>query len=185
MGREHERTQRLHAERVAPLRLVLDGANPYALHAPGRRRIGAYSTQFDVFNSGQSYFFIYPLWLALACRPRRDAACLATRYGAPIKVMLLVWVSGRIEVIGISFRGVRTRQWRPVLTISLCLVYRESILTLFIGQFAIIELACWQLYGMLVSRMSHHTPMYHGDALVGCPGGCWRPRRRLLACLSF
>lgn len=156
-----------------PSRLVLDGANPYAAsHTQVDAALGAYNTQFDVFNSGQAYLFIYPLWLALAMSPLGAMPlAVATAIWRAANLMLLVWGVGAVlRSSSLSFRVVRPASIAAIaLTIFLCLVYRESILTLYIGQFAIIEFGLLAaIWGWLVKSNGLTTRQgIAGDALVG------------------
>ncbi len=156
-----------------PSRLVLDGANPYAAsRVQVDAALGVYSTQFDVFNSGKSYLFIYPMWLALAMSPLGAMPlALATALWRAANLMLLVWGVGAVlRSSSVSFRAVRpTSMAAFALTISLCIVYRESILTLYIGQFAIIEFGLLAaIWGWLIKSNSLTARQrIAGDTLVG------------------
>lgn len=156
-----------------PSRLVLDGANPYvASHTQVDVALGAYSAQFDVFNSGPSYLFIYPLWLALAMLPLGAMPlALATAIWRAANLLLLVWGVGSVlRSSSLSFRAMRPASIAALaLTVFLCFVYRESILTLYIGQFAIIEFGLLAaLWGWLVkSNGLTIRQCLAGDALAG------------------
>ena len=131
-----------------PSRLVLDGANPYYPSASQvDAALGAYRVQFEGFNGGPEYYFIYPLWLALTTTPfAMLPLAVATAVWRAANVLLLVWgvaallrklnpVFGLNNPVSVAALG---------MTVFLAFTYRESILTLFIGQFAIIE------FGLLV-----------------------------------
>jgi hypothetical protein len=138
-----------------PARLVLNGANPFSpTDDQVSAALGTYSSQFTEFNSGPRYHAIYPMWLTLAMTP----------FGAiPLDIATAVWRAANLLLL---FWGVAAllRRFNPVfkaktkvslvamgVTLLFCLTYRESILTLFIGQFSIIE------FGLLVAILSWLT----------------------------
>jgi hypothetical protein len=134
-----------------PARLVLDGANPFSpTTSQVSAALGTYNPFFTNFNVGPSYHTVYPMWLTLAMTP----------FGAlPLEIATTLWRAANLLLL---FWGVAAllRRFNPVfktttkvtlaalgVTLFFCLVYRESILTLFIGQFSVIE------FGLLVAIM--------------------------------
>ena len=129
-----------------PARLVLDGISPYNPEsAQVDAALGAHASAFDDgFNGGESYFFIYPMWVALVFTPFAILPLtVALTLWRALNLLLLVWgVVHLLRVSNPSFRSNRVAVMAAItLTVFLSLIYRESIVTLFIGQFSIIEFA--------------------------------------------
>jgi glycosyl transferase family 87 len=126
-----------------PSRLLLDGADPYnATHAQVDEALGVHASAFEGFNSGADYHFIYPTWVALAFTPFALLPLVASlAIWRALNLLLLVWaVVHLLRVSNPSFRSGRVAAVTAItLTVFLSLLYRESILTLFVGQFSIIE----------------------------------------------
>jgi hypothetical protein len=156
-----------------PARLVLDGASPYY---PSRDQVdaalGQYSTYFPDFNSGPNYHAIYPLWTALAFAPFGAMAYeLAFALWRAANIVLLVWGVGAIlRSCNPSFRSTRRTALIALgLTLLLAFTNRETLITLIIGQFAIIELGLLAaVWGWLVSseRLNSKRRLW-GDVLAG------------------
>jgi hypothetical protein len=162
-----------------PSRLVLEGVNPYN---PSRDQVNAvlgdYSSAFrnpdsaKDFNSGSSYHFIYPIWVALVFTP----------FGAlPLTAATALWRAANLVLLVWAIRSV-LRSANPVfrsgapaaiaaiaVTILASLLYRESILTLYLGQFSIIELgllaAVWSWF--VSSQSSTGQRRAIGDGMAG------------------
>lgn len=156
-----------------PARLVLDGANPYDAHpSEVDVALGEHRSAFDSFNSGSRFYFIYPLWVALVMAPfGAMPLAAATALWRALNLVLLVW--GLAAILRAS--NPLFRQWQAVavvatvFTVLLGLVYRESILTLYLGQFAIIELGLLAgVWGWLIRSSGREgKALLLGDALVG------------------
>ena len=156
-----------------PARLVLDGADPYyPTQAEVNTALGSYSAQFDIFNSGSEFHFIYPMWVALAFVPfGAMPLVIATAIWRALNLLLLVWSVGSV----LRASNPAFRVTTPValgallLTVVLSIFYRESLLTLIIGQFAIIELGLLAgVWGWLIrSRRMSSAQRKWGDALTG------------------
>lgn len=156
-----------------PARLVLDGANPYAAsRSYVDAALGVYSSDFVRFNSGSRYLFIYPLWVAAFFAPFGALPLpTATAVWRAANFLLLVWSVGAIlkssNPIFHSTRPARLAGLAVVIFLSF--IYRESILTLYIGQFSIIALAllaavwCW--LASVPPKMQAQRLI--GDALTG------------------
>ena len=127
-----------------PARLLLDGANPYSpTRAQVDTALGEYSADFTAFNSGATYKFIYPVWLALLFAPFGAMPLVAaTVVWRALNMLLLVWSVGTL----LRSSNPAFRQARPaaigaiVLAVFLAFISRETLLTLIIGQFSIVEL---------------------------------------------
>ncbi|HKP51826.1 MAG TPA: glycosyltransferase family 87 protein [Chloroflexia bacterium] len=156
-----------------PSRLVLDGVNPY--YPPASQvdmALGAYRAEFDAFNGGPEYYFIYPLWLALAMTPFGAMPLLvATAIWRAANVLLLLWgVAALLRKFNPAFRSNKPVALAALgMTLFLSLVYRESILTLFIGQFAIVEfgLIVAVLGWLVTSHEAQGSRRLWGDVLAG------------------
>jgi hypothetical protein len=126
-----------------PARLLLDGSNPYfPTPAEVDSALGAYAPDFTNFNSGSEFHFIYPAWVAVVMLPF-GALPLAAAMAVwrALNLLLLVWSAGAV----LRASNPAFRVTTPValgallLTIALAIFYRESLLTIIIGQFSIIE----------------------------------------------
>jgi Glycosyltransferase family 87 len=156
-----------------PSRLILDGANPYN---PARAQVdaalGSYSSAFTGFNSGMSYHAIYPIWVSLIFTP---FAALPLTLSLAIwragNLLLLIW--GLIRLLKSSNPVFRTPRLASisaiVVTLLLGIIYRESIVTLFSGQFAIIEFGLLAgIWGYLISSQNETGKRrLGGEILVG------------------
>ncbi len=142
-----------------PSRLMLNGVNPYS--PPSGQvtaALGAYSSQFTGFNGGPLYYFIYPMWLALAMTPFGALPLsIATAIWRAANLLLLFW--GIAAILRMCNPVFRSRKAVAVVAIVMSLflgfIYRESILTLFLGQFSIIEFGL--LVGVLGWLVSSHA----------------------------
>lgn len=151
-----------------PSRLLLDGAD---LYNPSRAAVdvalGSYASDFDGFNSGVNYNFIYPTWVAVAFSPfALLPLSFAMALWRTLNLLLLVWgVSHLLRSANPSFRSGRVAAVTALtLTVFLSLLYRESILTLILGQFSILE------FGLLVgiwAYLARGKQSNAADALVG------------------
>jgi hypothetical protein len=156
-----------------PARLLLDGANPYfPTHAEVDAALGAYASEFTVFNSGTDFHFIYPVWVAIVMLPFGVLPlAVATAVWRALNLLLLVWSVGAVlRASNPAFRATTpVAIGALLLTIALALFYRESLLTLIIGQFSIIELALLVgVWGWLIrSRQMDARERLGGDILSG------------------
>jgi hypothetical protein len=161
-----------------PSRLVLNGVDPYHPPAPEVTvALGSYASEFKGFNSGATYEFIYPMWVALVFAPfALLPLALSLALWRALNLLLLIW--GVIRVLkssGPAFRASRAPAIAAIaLTVFLALIYRESLLTLFLGQFSIIEFGLLSaIWGYLVSAgapegsASGRRTLMAGDILVG------------------
>lgn len=149
-----------------PSRLVLDWVNPYH---PARSQVdtalGVYSSDFPTFNNGTaSYYFIYPMWVALALAPfGAMPLLLATAVWRAANMVLLVWsVASVLRSSNLWFRLGRPAALASLLfVLFLVMLFRETFVTLYHGQFSIIELgllaAVWR-WLMLHGGLSSSTP---------------------------
>ncbi len=131
-----------------PSRLLLNGADPYD---PSSEQVssalGSYAPSFDgatAFNSGAQYHFIYPMWMALAFTPfALLPLTVALALWRALNMLLLVW--GIVQLLRVSSPAFRSGRAAAVmaivLTVLVSMLYRESLLTVYIGQFSIIEFA--------------------------------------------
>jgi hypothetical protein len=159
-----------------PARLVLDGVDPYF---PDRvsvyRALGEYSPLFPIFNSGLEYHSIYPIWVALALTPFALMPLkVATAVWRAVSLLLLVWSVGRVlKASNPEFGSGRLMALVAVaVTVLLSVMYRGSFLSLFIGQFAMIEFALLAtIWGWLVASGGHQAMgrrrKLWGDVLSG------------------
>jgi hypothetical protein len=126
-----------------PSRLLLDGVDPYnPTRAEVDVALGSHASAFEDFNSGDDYHFIYPTWVAIAFTPFAMLPLgMALTLWRALNLLLLVWgVVHLLRVCNPSFRSSRVAVVAGItLTVFLSLIYRESILTLYLGQFSIIE----------------------------------------------
>jgi hypothetical protein len=127
-----------------PARLVLDGANPYSpTRAQVDAALGGFSRDFTEFNSGADYKFIYPVWLALLFAPFGAMPLVAaTIIWRALNLLVLVWsVGALLRSSNPVFRSLRPAVAGALgLTVLLALISRETLLTVIIGQFSILEL---------------------------------------------
>jgi glycosyl transferase family 87 len=158
-----------------PSRLVLNGVNPYS---PSREQVdaalGEYASAFTgsgAFNSGSSYHFIYPLWVALLMAPFGAAPLVgATAVWRAANILLLVW--GVAAVLRSSSRIYRSMRPAAIAAMAvaalLCLIYRPSmLLTVYHGQFAIIEFGLLAaIWGWLMSSGSSRRSRVAGRELA-------------------
>jgi hypothetical protein len=156
-----------------PARLVLDGVSPYN---PSRAQVdaalGAYSAEFTAFNSGATYNFIYPIWVALVMSPfGAMPLAVATAVWRAANLMLLVWgLSAVLRASNPTFRLTRVSVLAAVaVTALLGVIYRPSLLALYLGQFAIIELGLLAaIWGWLItSAQLDGRRRVWGDVLAG------------------
>lgn len=159
-----------------PSRLVLNGVDPYQ---PSPTQVdlalGSYASIFQTFNSGDSYNFIYPMWVALAFTPFALLPLgIALALWRAANLLLLIWGVLRIlKSSGAAFRSsLAPAIAATVLTLFLALIYRESILTIILGQFSIIEFALLAAVWGYLARGSAAVPasrraLILGDVLVG------------------
>lgn len=151
-----------------PSRLVLDGANPYnPSPAEVNAALGNYSSAFEKFNSGTNYHAIYPLWLSLVFAPfAMLPLALSLAIWRAANLLLLVWgVMRLLRVCNPAFRPSRFAAAAAVATtLLLAIIYRESIVTLFAGQFSIIE------FGILVGIWSYLISSHEKDGELRLAG---------------
>lgn len=156
-----------------PSRLLLQGANPYH---PSRAQVdlalGQYSGQFQGFNSGEDYSFIYPVWVGVLLTPFGAMPLLAaTALWRALNLVLLIWSVGALmRSSNPVFRALNLPSIAAIImTVVVCLIYRESILTLYLGQFSILELgllaAIWRW--LVSSQHLDERKRLWGDALTG------------------
>lgn len=166
-----------------PARLLFSGVDPYN---PTRQQVGAalgqYSLDFAAFNSGRNFHFIYPLWLAVALSPFAALPLVtANAIWRALNLVLLFWAIGALlRSWNPAFRLLRA----PVIgAIAVAAVlgsgildavrimpgYRESFLTLYLGQFSIIELGLLAgVWSWLISSAQREPrARLWGDALTG------------------
>jgi hypothetical protein len=164
-----------------PARLVLDGHDPYY---PTREQVyaalGEHRAVFDRpnpldnFNSGATYHFIYPVWVAFALSPFAALPLpAATALWRALNALLLVWsVLTLLRASNPAFHSTRPQVIGALaVTATMCVLptFRVSFLTLYTGQFAIIELALlaaiWTL--LIMSARADARQRWWSDALVG------------------
>jgi hypothetical protein len=156
-----------------PSRLLLDGADPYFTPRPVvDATLGSYASEFALFNSGTQFHFIYPVWVALVLAPFGALPlAAATAVWRAANLVLLIWSAGAV----LRSSNPAFRASSPValsalaLTIGLAVFYRESLLTLIIGQFAVIEFALLTaVWSWLIrSRAMEPSRRMVGDMLTG------------------
>jgi hypothetical protein len=134
--------------------------------------LGIYRAEFDMFNGGPEYYFIYPLWFALAMTPFGAMPLVAaTAIWRAANVLLLLWgVAALLRKFNPVFRSNKQVALAALgMTLFLSLIYRESILTLFIGQFAIVEfgLLVAVLGWLITSHDAQGSRRLSGDVLAG------------------
>lgn len=156
-----------------PARLLLDGTD---LYNPTRAQVdtslGEYSSQIAGFNSGKDYNFIYPAWVAALFAPfAAIPLALSLAVWRALNLLLLVWgIGALLRYTNPSFRVLRPASIAALgLTFLLCLIYREAVLTLIIGQFSIILFGLLAaIWGWLVSsRNLSGRQRLAGDVLTG------------------
>jgi hypothetical protein len=144
-----------------PARLVLNGANPFSpTTSEVGTALGTYSPVFTQFNVGPTYHTVYPMWLTLAMTPFGAMPLdLATAVWRAANLLLLFWgIAALLRRFNPAFRSTTKIALTALgVTLFLCVAYRESILTLFIGQFAIIE------FGLLAAILVWLVSSQHGD----------------------
>jgi len=158
-----------------PSRLIMNGVNPY--NPPGAQvdaALGDYASAFTTigFNSGKAYHAIYPIWVYVIFTP---FAALPLTVSLAIwraaNLLLLLWgITRLLCVSNPSFRmGSVASIGALVVTAAVSFVYRETIVTLFSGQFSIIEFALLAgIWGYLVSsRNEQGNRRLIGDILMG------------------
>jgi hypothetical protein len=156
-----------------PARLVMNGIDPYnPPPAQVDAALGSYASQFDGFNGGEKYFAIYPMWVNLVFTPFAafplDASLAVWR---ALMLVLVVWAIAHVlRSSNPSFKAVNLAAGTAVaVTVLLGLVFRESVVNIVVGQFAIIEFALLAaLWGYLIaSRGDTGRKRLVGDSLAG------------------
>lgn len=156
-----------------PARLVLDGANPYyPRDVQVAAALGDYRSAFAIFNSGEQFHAIYPLWVFLFFAPFGALPLLA---GAGVwraaNLLLLVWgVGALVRASNPAFRAPRPAALAAIgLAVLFALVNRETLITLIVGQFAIVEFGLLvAVWGWLISsEREGGRRRAAGDALAG------------------
>src|SRR5207248_1118801 len=103
----------------------------------------------------EKYHFIYPLWVALVMTPFGAAPLVvATAVSRAANILLLVWGVGAVlRASSGTYRSMRPAAIAAIAVAALlCLIYRESILTLYHVQFSIIEFGLLAaIWGWLVA----------------------------------
>lgn len=155
-----------------PSRLVLDGADPYnPTSAQVTSALGDYASQFELFNSGKNFFFIYPTWVALVFTPfAMLPITVALALWRALNLVLLLWsVVHLLRVSSPAFRSGRAQVFAAIgLTAFLSVIYRESLLTLYLGQFSFIELGILAaIWGYLIEEGRSGNRSAWRTALVG------------------
>lgn len=156
-----------------PARLVMDGANPYdPTRAQVDAALGAYSSDFTLFNSGPNFRFIYPIWIALIMAPLGTVPLVfATAAWRALSLVLLFWSCGSImRSTNPVFRLAKPVVWAAIgLTFSLGLIFKANVQNLVVGQFAAVELALLAaVWAWLLRSSSLDTrKLAWGDALAG------------------
>ena len=105
--------------------------------------LGEYTSAFTEFNSGKSYHAIYPLWVSVVFVPFAALPLtLSLAIWRAANLLLLLWgVVRLLRVCNPAFRGRRfAAVAATIVTLVLVVIYRETVVTLFSGQFSIIEL---------------------------------------------
>ena len=156
-----------------PARLVLNGADPYS-PAPAQveAALGPHAAQFDGFNSGPTYHAIYPMWTNLAFTPFAALPLdLSLAVWRALMFLLVVWSIGHVlRASNPSFRGLHFAALTAiVVTVILGIIYRESLVNIIVGQFAIIELGLLAaLWGYLItSKDDTGRRRLIGDSFAG------------------
>lgn len=156
-----------------PARLLLDGVDPYAPPPPAvDAALGPHRAAFPLFNGGPRYYFIYPLWVAVAMLPLGALPLeTATALWRAANALLLIWAAGAL------MRAANPALRRPTLAAVaalavgtlLVLTFRPSLLTLHIGQFSIIELGLLTAVWGWLLRSGSRVPdqVRWGDLLAG------------------
>jgi hypothetical protein len=156
-----------------PAQLVLNGADPYS-PAPAQvdAALGDYAAQFGAFNSGDTYHAIYPMWVNLLFTPFAAIPLdLSLALWRAIMLMLVVWAIAHVlRVSNPSFQQLHPAAVVAiVVTVFLGIIYRESLVNVIVGQFAIIEFALLAgLWGYLIASKSlTGRRLLAGDSLAG------------------
>jgi hypothetical protein len=156
-----------------PSHLLLDGANPYnPTRAQVDTALGNYAGAFTEFNSGANYHAIYPIWVSLIFAP---FAALPLQFSLALwraaNLLLLMWgVVSLLRVCNPAFRSSRLAAMSAIgVTLLLAVIYRETVVTLFSGQFSIIEFGLLVgIWGYLISsRKEAGNRRLVGDVLTG------------------
>lgn len=157
-----------------PARLVLDGADPYdPTRAQVDAALGPARQAYPTFNSGADFHFIYPMAVALVFLPLAalplPTALLLWR---ALNGVLLIWaVISLLRGANPALRTGRAAGVAVGLAVLLAFVYRESIVTLTIGQFSIIELgllaAIWRTLIATGTLPVGTRPPWTGEVLAG------------------
>jgi hypothetical protein len=156
-----------------PSHLLIDGANPYSPTRPQvDAALGSYAGTFTVFNSGKNYHAIYPIWVSIVFAP---FAMLPLQFSLALwralNLLILLWgVVRLLRVCNPAFRSPRFAAVAAIgITLVLAVIYRETIVTLFSGQFSIIEFGLLVgIWGYLVSsRNDESNRRLVGDILTG------------------
>ncbi|MEO8288976.1 MAG: glycosyltransferase 87 family protein [Chloroflexota bacterium] len=156
-----------------PARLVLNGDDPYnPTRAAVDAALGSYAVEFTGFNSGTNFHAIYPTWVYLLLSPfAAIPLAFSLAIWRSLNLLLLFWAVMRmLRVSNPAFRSSRPAAIVAVgVTLLLAFIYRESIVTLFAGQFSIIEFGLLAgIWGYLISSHSDHTRRrLVGDILMG------------------
>jgi hypothetical protein len=128
-----------------PARLVLNGANPFnPTYAQVDTALGVYRSAFPIFSGGPDYYFIYPIWVALAWLPFGAIPLIpAMIIWRTLDMLLLVWAVGAVlRGSNAVFRVVsRPVALTTVVATTLALGFPATIVTIVTGQSAIIEFA--------------------------------------------
>jgi hypothetical protein len=156
-----------------PSHLLLDGANPYnPTRAQVDAALGAYAGEFEVFNSGTNYHAIYPMWVSVVFAPFAVLPLtLSLALWRAANLMLLLW--GVVRLLRVSNPAFRSMRFAPAaavgVTLLLAVIYRESVVTLFSGQFSIIEFGLLVgVWGYLISSgIGEGKRQLVGEILVG------------------
>ncbi|MDQ6694711.1 MAG: DUF2029 domain-containing protein [Chloroflexota bacterium] len=156
-----------------PARLLMEGADPYnPTAAQTATALGPYSAQFTGFNSGHSFYSIYPIWVALLLSPFATMPLIiATAVWRAADLLLLMWSVGSLlrstNPVFASGKAVAVMALSVILFLSF--FYRATILTFYVGQFAIFELALlaaiWSW--LLSSPGKSWRKLMLGDVLAG------------------
>ncbi|HET9496599.1 MAG TPA: glycosyltransferase 87 family protein [Chloroflexia bacterium] len=156
-----------------PARLVLNGVDPYnPPPAQVDSALGQYAVQFDGFNGGDTYFAIYPMWVNLLFTPFA-ALPLETSMAIwrALMLVLVVWsIAHVLRVSNPTFRQAKPGAVAAIaVTVFLGIIFRESLVNIIVGQFAVIELALLAgVWGYLIaSRDYAGRRLTVGDSLAG------------------
>lgn len=156
-----------------PARLVLDGADPYdPTPAQVAAALGPHIAQFGSFNSGGEYNAIYPMWVNLVFTPFAMVPLdFSLAVWRALMLLLLVWAVAHIlRASNPSFRRLNFGALTAIgVTVILASVFRESLVNIIVGQFAIIELGLLAaIWGYLIaSKEDTGTRRLVGDSVAG------------------